>query len=112
MKNYIRKHPKKIVRYGKTLTKEEANELINQIQFDRKLKSIRDEKVAAGWKKVQNVSNNVNTLYNLVNNSKNLYNTAAEIHNALIDTGRVKGDKWTRIGGNQGNQNDQNKSNK
>lgn len=101
VKKYIRKHPSKIVRYGQTLTKEEANDLIKQIEFDRKLKSIRDEEIQGGWKKVQNAANNLNTISNLLTYSKNVYNTTAEIHNALIDSGHAKGKRWVRVGGNQ-----------
>ena len=114
LKDYLRKHPKKMPKYAKALTESEANDIISKIQFDRKLKNVREEEVQAGWDKIRNASIRVNTLYNLLNNSKNLYNTAAEINNALIDVGAVKGKKWVRVGGkdnNQNNQNNQNKSN-
>lgn len=106
LKNYLIKHPKKIAKYGNTLTPDEAKEIIDRIQFDRKLKTIRDEEIQAGWKRLQTASNNVNTLYLLLNNSKNLYNVTAEINNALVDSGAIKnGKRWTRVGGKQNNDN-------
>lgn len=99
LKQYLRKHPKKLAKHAKELSQEDVNELVTQISFDRKLNDIKDAEVQAGWKKVQNISNNVQTMANLLNNSKNFYNNTAEIYNALIDAGVVKGkSKLVKIG--------------
>ena len=99
IKDRIRKNPKKLQKYAKELSKEEVDELINQINFDQKIRGIRDAEVQAGWKKVQNLSNNVKTVSDFLTNGKNLYNNSAEVYNTLIDAGIVKGkNKLVKIG--------------
>jgi hypothetical protein len=110
LKEYLRKHPKKMAKYGQVLSEEDAREVISKIEFDRKLRNVRDTEIQAGWKKIQDLSNNVNTVANLLNNSKNAYNTTAEIYNTLVDTGVIKnGKKWPRVGKNDQQQNPGNK---
>lgn len=93
LKDYVRKHPKKLPMYSKVLTKDEVQEVIDNINFDRKLKEIRAQEIEAGWRKVQRTANNIGTLANLINNSKNLYNNSVDIYNHLIRDDETKSPK-------------------
>ena len=83
LKDYLRRHPKKLARYGKILTKDEVQDVIKDIEFDRKLKEIRAQEIENGWKKVKRLADNVGTMANLLSNAKNLYNNYTDIYNAL-----------------------------
>ena len=99
IKEHIRKNPKDLQKYSRVLSKSEINELIDDIQFDKKLKSIRDDEVRAGWKKVSDLSNNIGTIANFLNNGKNLYNGTADVYNTLIEAGVIKGKtKMIKVG--------------
>ena len=45
---YLRDHPKKIVKYKRILTDAEAKKIIDRIEFDRKLEDIRDSEIQRG----------------------------------------------------------------
>jgi hypothetical protein len=96
---YLRKHPKKLAKHAKELSKDDINELVTQISFDRKLNEIKDAEVQAGWKKVQNLSTNAKTISDFITNGKNLYNNTADVYNTLIDAGVIKGkNKMIKVG--------------
>lgn len=93
LKEYLRKHPKKLPKYGNMLTRAEAQEVINNIQFDRQLKDIRKQEIDRGFETIRNVTNTMQTVGNAINAGKNVYNAYADIHNSL-----GKGKKLTKIG--------------
>ena len=111
LKAYLRQHPKQLPKYNTALTEEEANEIIKNIQFDRKLKDIRNDEVRRGWQKVADVRNNVTTINGLMIQAKGIYNTTAEVYNMLIDAGLVENKKKMRKIG-EGSGSDQNKAQK
>jgi len=98
LKAYLRSHPKQLPKYSKALTKEEADEIISNIEFDRRLKDVRDAEVRRGLNKVQTVTNTMQTIGNFYTAGKNLYNSYVEINNALLDAGVIKGSRKTRLG--------------
>lgn len=99
LKAYLRKHPKKLPKYSNELTKEEAAEIISNIEFDRKLKDIRQAETDRTWEKIRGFSNKMQTVGSLLNNSKTIYNSYVEINNALVDSGVYKdGKKKTKLG--------------
>ena len=99
LKEYVRKHPKKLEKYSKVLTKDEVNEVIENIRFDRRIQDIKQEEIQRGWAKLQRFNNNMNSLSSMINNSKNLYNNTAEIYNSLVDNGVItSASKMTKIG--------------
>ena len=102
---YLRAHPKQMYKNRMSLSEDDVKKLQSQIEFDRKLKDIRETEIKRGWDKVQRLSNNLNTISNLLTYSKNIYNTTAEINNMLIDSGKMTGKKMTKIGQGGGNQN-------
>lgn len=93
LKEYLRKHPKKLPKYGNLLTRAEAQEVINNIQFDRQLKDIRKQEIDRGFETIRTVTNTMQTIGNAINAGKNVYNAYADIHNSL-----GKGKKLTKIG--------------
>lgn len=90
IKDHVRKHPKDLQKYAKALSKEEVNELIDDINFNKKLKTIHDDEVRTGWKKVSDFSQNIGTIATFLTNGKNLYNNTADIYNTLIEAGVIK----------------------
>lgn len=93
LKKYVRKHPAHLPAFAKVLSQDEANEIIKQIEFDRKLQSIRDDEIQRGWKRVSNLATRLGTLSTLLNNGKNLYNNTAEIYNSMVDSGAISAEK-------------------
>lgn len=106
LKNYLRKHPKQLYRHAGELTRDDAEEIIKNIEFDRRLKDIRDQEIKRGWNKVRQISDNLSTVNNLLNYSKGIYNSTAEINNMLISAGKLNGKPMAKIGQGGGNQNE------
>ena len=98
LKEYLRKHPKKLPKYNHELTQEEANEIINNINFDRKLKDIKKQEFDRGLDKIRSATNTIQTIGGLINASKTMYNSYVEINNALVDTGTISGKRMTKLG--------------
>lgn len=106
LKNYLRKHPKQLYKHSTELTREEADEIIKNVEFDRKLKDIHDSEVQRTWKQISNIQSNAQTLANLMNTGKSLYNSAVEINNLLIDSGKAKGNRMLKMGEKPDNKED------
>lgn len=98
LKKFLRKHPTQLKKFSTELTHEEADEIIKNIEFDRKLKDVSDAEVQRTWKKISNLGTNMQSVANLLTQSKNIYNSVAEINNLLVDTGKTKGKRMTKIG--------------
>lgn len=93
LKEYLRDHPKKLPKYRKELTQEEANEIINNINFDKRLQDIRKQEFDRGLDKIRIITNTMQTVANAVNTGKNVYNAYADVHNSLSS-----GKKLPKIG--------------
>lgn len=93
LKEYLRKHPKKLVKYSKELTKQEAEEVISNIQFDRRLRDIRQQEIDRGLEKIKSVTNTMQTVTNALNTGKNVYNAYVDVHNSF-----TTGKKFNKIG--------------
>lgn len=98
LKEYLRKHPKKLPKYNHELTQEEANEIISNIQFDRRLRDIKKQEYDRGIEKIKSATNTIQTVGNLINAGKTVYNSYVEINNALVDTGAISGKRMTKVG--------------
>lgn len=85
LKEYLRKHPKKLPKYNHELTQEEAAEIINNINFDRRLKDIRKEEIDRGFAAIKDVSTRIGTVAGFVNQSLNAYNNVANVYNLIYD---------------------------
>jgi len=112
LKEYLRKHPKKLPKYNHELTQEEANEIISNIQFDRKLKDIRKEEINRGFDAIKNTSTKLATVAGFINQSINVYNNVASVYNLMYDLSERNGADMTNrkklpkaAGGGGGQQN-------
>lgn len=86
---YLRDHPKQIYKYRRNLNESDVKKLVSQIEFDRKLKDIRDEERARGWKKIESFKTNATTVKDLLTTSKDMYNLTVGVQNMLIDDGKL-----------------------
>lgn len=93
LKQYLRDHPKKLPKYSKELTRAEADEIISNIQFDRRLKDIRQQEYDRGLEKIKTATNTMQTIANAFNTGKNVYNAYVDVYNAFGN-----GKKLTKIG--------------
>lgn len=85
LKEDIRKHPKDLYKYRDVLTKEEAKELIEQIEWDRKMEDIRFDEYRRFNNRAREVANTVTTAATIMNQGIRLYNDSALIFNSMID---------------------------
>lgn len=98
LKRFVRNHPKSIYKHRMDFSQDEINQLVKDIEFDRKLKDVRNEEIKRGWDKVQKISNNLGTVKNLAENAKGIYNLATEINNLMVDSGKLNRSKMLKIG--------------
>lgn len=98
LKAYLRKHPKKLPKYNLVLSPEDANEIINNINFDRRLKDVKKQEVERSMDWIRSTVNTMQTIGNLYNASKNLYNAYVEINNTLVDNGKTTAPRKTKVG--------------
>lgn len=98
LKRFVRDHPKSIYKNRYEFTQDELATLVNEINFDRKLKDVRNQEVQRDMDRVKNLANNLGTIKNLAENVKGIYNLAAEVNNTMIDSGKMNGKKMTKIG--------------
>ena len=98
LKEYLRKHPKKLPKYNHELTQEEAAEIINNINFDRRLKDIKKQEFERGLDKIRTVTSTMKTVGDLIGAGKTIYNSYIEINNALVDAGTINSKRKTKIG--------------
>ena len=93
LKDYLRRHPRKMPKYGRQLTEQDVDEIVRNIKFDQKLKDIRKEDIDRGMDKIRTISNNIQTVGNLVKNTTSLYNSTGYVWNALVDNNVVTSDR-------------------
>jgi hypothetical protein len=112
LKDYLRRNPKKLPKYNYVITPEEANEIIKNIEFDRKLQDVKRSEITRGWQKIKDISDEVLTVGTLVKRGTSTYNDTADIYNALIDAGVLANHKrMTRVGSKDNNNNNNGKNN-
>lgn len=85
LKEYLRNNPKKMPKYGRELSKADAEEVMRNIEFDRRLKDIKKAETDRGFQKINSLNNRIQTISNLVNTSVNAYNNMALVYNAYYD---------------------------
>ncbi len=85
LKEHIRRHPKDIYKNRDKLTREEAKELIDQIEWDRKLADIKFDEVKRFNAKTKEFHTALSNAKNIMGTGIGLYNDSALIYNALLD---------------------------
>ena len=100
-------NPKLLPKKAEAFSKKEIDQLIEDIRFNRKLQDIKNEEVQRGIDAYARLGNAFKTTSALLTNVKSSYNVAAEVHNAFVDAGKIKGSSWTILGkGPQGGNKD------
>ena len=122
LKQRIRSHPKELYKYRDVLSKDEAKELIEQIEWDRKLEDIKFDEYKRFNARAREVANTAQNVASLMTQSISIYNNAALIYNAMIDhqiksggmsmedgrKARIDQLAWKNDQNNSGNQNGNN----
>lgn len=85
LKERIRKHPAALYKYRDELTREEANELIDLIQWDRKIADIKLDELKRFNSRTKEVSTAIKNASDIFNSGISLYNNTALIYNAMVD---------------------------
>lgn len=98
LKKYVREHPSKIYKHRTEFTQDELNQLVNEINFDKKLKEVRDAEVQRSWNEIQQISNRIGTIKNFMETAKNSYNLGVDVYNTMVDSGKIHGNRRLKIG--------------
>lgn len=85
LKKHIRNKPRDFYKYRDMLTREEAKELIDQIEWDRKIADIKFDEFKRYNARVKEVGSAIKNASEVLNSGINLYNNTALIYNAMID---------------------------
>ena len=85
LRNYLRDHPKKMPKYRKILTQEDVNTIVSNIEFDRKLKDIKQSEIDRGFNAIKRTGTRVATVAGLINQGLNMYNNVAKTYNLMYD---------------------------
>ena len=92
LKEYLRDHPEKLIKYKRVITEAEADEIIKKIEFDRKLQAVRDTELKRGRDKLANITSSAGNVSKLLASGTAIYNSSAAIYNALVDNGVIDSD--------------------
>ena len=98
MKRYVRNHPNKLFKHRFEFSDDELKTLVSQIDADAKIKDISDKATDRNWARIEKFSSHLGSVYKLGSNAKNLYNLAADVNNFMVDTDKMTGERWTKIG--------------
>lgn len=85
LKQHIRRHPKDIYKHRDELTREEAKELIDQIEWDRKMADIKFDEFKRFNARTKEVGTALTNITNIFDKGLLMYNDAALVYNTLID---------------------------
>lgn len=85
LKKHVRNKPRDFYKYRDMFTREEAKELIDQIEWDRKIADIRFDEFKRYNARVKEVGSAIKNASDVLNSGINLYNNSAIIYNALLD---------------------------
>lgn len=97
LKQHLRNHPRDIYKYRNSLSKEDVDEIMAQVQWDRKCKDISREEYLRGLRTVEDVQKTVKVGASLLNDGLSVYNSTALIYNGMLDhqvkAGTISADK-------------------
>ena len=99
LKKQIVARPKDIYKYRDQFSKSELEQLIKDIEFDRKIKDVKIAEVKRGLDSLNRVRDATQSTSQLLTSAKDIYNLVADVNNAFIDSGKSNGKKWTKVGG-------------
>ena len=85
LKEHIRRHPRDIYKHRDNLTKEEAKELIEQIEWDRKLADIKFDEMKRFNARTKEFGNMLSNAKSIMDGGIGFYNDMGLVYNAIID---------------------------
>lgn len=85
LKEHIRRHPKDIYKHRDKLTREEAKELIDQIEWDRKIADIKFDEIKRFNVRAKEFGTMLGNVDTILNKSFGIFNDAALVYNAILD---------------------------
>jgi hypothetical protein len=85
LKAHLRNKPKDIYKYRNALSQDDINEVMKQVEWDRKCKDFSAAEHQRTMKKIQNLTDDIKTIGGLLSSSASTYNNTAHIVNALYD---------------------------
>ena len=89
LKEYLRDHPKKLPKYKRVITEDEAYEIIHKINFDRKLQDIKYSEQDRKAERFNKLVGRVGDFKNLLAHGTSIYNNTANIYNGLLYAGKI-----------------------
>ncbi len=106
LRRQIVKHPKDLYKHKNDFSRQEIEEIIKEIEFDRKIQDVRIAEIQRGMASYKRVQETALTTYQFANSLKGIYNIMADVHNAMDDSDK----KWPKLGSDE--KTDKQKSNK
>lgn len=100
LKKHIRNKPKDFYKYRDMFTREEAKELIDQIEWDRKIADIKFDEYKRFNSRMKELSGTITTAASILNQGVSLYNNTALIYNAMLDH-QIKSGSITKENGDK-----------
>lgn len=94
LRRQVVKHPKDLYKHKNDFSRQEIEEIIKEIEFDRRIQDVRIEEVNRGLASYKRIQDATSTTYNFASNLKGIYNIMADVHNAMDDSGK----KWPKLG--------------
>ena len=98
LRQRVIRHPKDLYKHRNEFSKEEVEKIIKEIEFDRKIKDVKISEIKRGLESYGRLKEALKTTSELMSSAKTVYNVAAETHNLLVDTGKLKGERMTKLG--------------
>lgn len=89
LKDRLRRHPGDIYKYRDALSREDLEEIMADVQWDRKCKDIRRDEYLRGLRTVEDVQKSLKTVSSLMSDGISIYNSTALVYNSMLD-GQVR----------------------
>lgn len=97
LKKYLRDHPKKIYKYRKKLNQKDLDELMKQVEFDKKCQDIKMDQLDRRLKRFNKFVDTTKTINTLLSQGVGIYNNTALLYNAFIDNREERGDDVSQL---------------
>lgn len=97
LKKYLRDHPKKIYKYRKKLNQKDLDELMKQVEFDKKCQDIKMDQMERQLRRFNKFVDTTKTINTLLSQSVGIYNNTALLYNAFVDNREEHGIDVSKI---------------
>lgn len=85
LKTRLRKHPGDIYKYRNKLSKEDVDEIMAQVQWDRKCKDIRRDEYLRVLRSVEDAQKTAKVFNDIMKEGMTVYNNTALVNNFILD---------------------------